>query len=179
MNKKLRLFVIISLVIQILLPLYLLYTHYSDHNYAMAESPTFKFRLESIDVYEIYDSGEGSERLDFHVLDLFQYYQDDIAVTVGADGYAQLSEVENKRLNKHWFTFKYCYSISQRNNGNYIYEAGVDIAALHRKINRIYRWDIEKPEGFYVTAKVYKGVFIPIAIYIEDQKVITFTQEIN
>ena len=83
------------------------------------------------------------------------------------------------RLNKHWFTFKYCYSISQMNNGNYIYEAGVDIAALHRKINRIYRWDIEKPEGFYVTAKVYKGVFIPIAIYIEDQKVITFTQEIN
>ena len=55
MNKKLRLFVIIALVIQIVLPLYLLYTHYSDHNYAMAESPMFKFRLESIDVYEIYD----------------------------------------------------------------------------------------------------------------------------
>lgn len=179
MNKKLRIFVIVTLIIQLLLPLCLMCSHYSDYNYAMTESPEFKFRLEYINVYDIYNSGEGDERLDFDVLDLFRFYQEDIAVTVGSDGFVIMSHPENKRLNKHWFTFKYCYSTSQLNSGNYIYEAGVDIAELHRKINRTYSKDVEKPEGFYITAKVYKGVFIPIAIYIEDQKVITFVQEIN
>ena len=121
-------------------------------------------------------TGEGVERLCFDVIDIFQFYHEDIAVTVGEDGYAHKLPCENKKLNKHWFTFNYYYNKSYVNNDSYVYEEGIDIAELHRKINKIYGKDIEKPDGFYVTAKVYKGIFIPIAIYIEDTKVISFLQ---
>ena len=174
-NKKLRIFIIAVLILQILMPAGLLYHHYSLHSRARKDSPEFKFRLESIDVYQIYDTGEGDERLDFYVEDLFQYYHDDIAVTVGDDGYAHMAKPENKRLNKHWFTFNYCYDKSQMNNDNYVYEDGVDVAELHHKIYNTYGKDVSKPDGFYVTAKVYKGIFIPVAIYIENEKVISFT----
>lgn len=174
-NKKLRLFVIAILILQILMPAGLLYHHYSLHSRAMNDPREFKFRLDNIDIYDIYNSGEGDERLSFDILDLFDYYHQDIAVTIGNDGYAQMSLAENKMFNKYWFTFKYCYSKSYANNDNYTYEDGVDVAELHKMINRIYSKDIKKPDNFYITAKVYKGVFIPIAIYIEDVKVITFS----
>ena len=177
-NKKLRLFVIAVLILQILMPAGLLYHHYSLHSRAMTDSPEFKFRLESLDVYKIYDTGEGDERLDFYVQDLFQYYHEDIAVTVGEDGYVRMAKTENKRLNKHWFSFKYCYSKSQMNNDNYVYEDGVDVAELHRKINKTYSKDVNKPDGFYLTAKVYKGIFIPVAIDLEGKKGVVFKNEV-
>ena len=176
MNKKLKFILVFILIIQILMPVGLLTYHYTLHSKVMTESPEFKFRLDGMDIYDIYDTGEGDENLYFDVKDIFQLYHEDIAVTVGEDGYAHMELAEDKKLNKHWFTFEYCYNKSYVNSDSYVYEEGIDIAELHRKINKIYGKDIEKPDGFYVTAKVYRGIFIPIAIYIEDTKVISFLQ---
>ncbi len=176
MNKKLKFILVFILIIQILMPVGLLTYHYTLHSKVMTESPEFKFRLDGLSIYDIYDSGEDDEEIFFDVCDLFEFYHQDIAVTVGEDGYAHMLPSENKKLNKHWFTFEYCYNKSYVNNDSYVYEEGIDIAELHRKINKIYGKDIEKPDGFYVTAKVYRGIFIPIAIYIEDTKVISFLQ---
>lgn len=178
MNKKLKFILVFILIIQLIMPVGLLTYHYTLHSKVMTESPEFKFRLESIDVYQVYDTGEGDERLYFDVKDIFQLYHEDIAVTVGEDGYAHMLPCENKELNKHWFTFEYYYNKSYVNNDSYVYEDGVDVAELHHKIYNTYSKDVSKPYGFYMTAKVYKGIFIPVAIYIEDSKVITFKNEI-
>lgn len=177
MNKKVKIFIIAVLILQILAPAGLLTHHYTLHDNAMKYSPDFKFRLEGIDIYQIKDTGEGDEILYFDVVDLFRFYHDDIAVTVDADGFAQMSLSENKLLNKYWFTFEYCYGKRYVSGDSFVYEEGVDVSELHKKINKIYGKDIEKPEGFYVTAKVYRGVFIPVAIYIEDTKVISFLND--
>ena len=176
MNKKFKLIIVAILIIQLLMPVGLLTYHYTLHSRAMTESPEFRFKLDGMDIYDIYDTGEGVERLCFDVIDIFQLYNEDIAVTVGEDGYAHMLPSENKKLNKHWFTFEYYYNKSYVNNDSYVYEDGINVAELHRKINKIYGKDIEKPDGFYVTAKVYRGIFIPLAIYIEDTKVISFLQ---
>ena len=176
-NKKLKVFIIAVLILQILAPAGLLTHHYTLHDTAKKESPEFKFRLDGLSIYDIYDSGEGDEKIVFDVRDLFEFYHQDIAVTVGDDGYAHMELAEDKSMNKHWFTFEYCYNRSYESSDNYKYEDGIDIAELHQKVNKIYGLDVEKPEGFYITAKVYKGIFIPISIYIENEKVITFLND--
>ena len=45
------------------------------------------------------------------------------------------------------------------------------------KVNALYVEDVENPDGFYMTAKVYKGIFIPTAIYFDGVEVITFISE--
>ena len=44
-------------------------------------------------------------------------------------------------------------------------------------VNALDNYDVENPDGFYVTAKVYKGLFIPTAIYYDGVKVIIFNIE--
>ena len=52
----------------------------------------------------------------------------------------------------------------------------MDIKALVTEINQTYGWvsDLHENGSYaYVTAKVYRGVFIPTAIYVKGEKVIT------
>lgn len=177
-NKKLKIFIILILIVQLLIPAYLLYHHYSLYNTALKESPDFKFRLEHISIYRTtnYTTNPG-DRLAFDIENVYDYYQDDASVTVGDDGFARMNPAEDKRLNKYWFSFKYYSGMNFFAEDEYEYEAGVNVMALEHAIRTKYSKDIEKDEVFYVTAKVYKGAFIPTAIYVEGEKVITIYSE--
>ena len=176
-NKKLKIIIIASLILQLLLPLYLLTYHYSAYDEAMNETDDFRFRLEYLDIYDMYDTGEGVQHLDFKIKDIYEFYGDDIEVTVGTDGFAEMALSKDKNLNKHWFTYKYYYSSNFYSSEEYEYAEGVDVTKLIYTVNALHSEDVENPDGFYMTAKVYKGIFIPTAIYWENEQVISFKTE--
>ena len=187
MNKKLKLFIIIALVIQIILPAGLLSYHYSVYNYALNNTPDFKIYASWFDLHSYGENGEilygyedeGNGVLYFDLKDML--YDEDMAVTTGADGFAVLSEAENKKLNKHWFSYD-----SYRKLSSYSQEEGefeyVDTEEARKVMSDWIGYFDYYDEGgidynggnvVYITAKVYKGVLIPTAIYKDDVKIIT------
>ena len=176
-NKKLKIIIVASLILQLILPLYLLSYHYSAYDEAISQTEEFKFRLSYLDIYNIYDTGDAVQHLSFEIKDIYDFYADDVEVTEGEDGFAEMSASINKSLNKNWFTFKYYYSSNYCNSDKYEYAEGVDVTKLIYKVNALYVEDVENPDGFYMTAKVYKGIFIPTAIYFDGVEVITFISE--
>ena len=176
-NKKLKIIIIASLILQLLLPLYLLSYHYSAYDEAVSQTEEFKFRLGYLDIYDLYDTGEGVQHMDFQIKDIYEFYGDDIEVTVGTDGFAEMALSKDKNRNKHWFTFKYYYNSDFYTSEEYEYAEGVDVTKLIYTVNALDNYNVENPDGFYVTAKVYKGLFIPTAIYYDGVKVIIFNIE--
>ena len=176
-NKKLKIIIIASLILQLLLPLYLLSYHYSAYDEAVSQTEEFKFRLGYLDIYNIYDTGDAVQHLSFEIKDIYDFYENDIEVTVGDDGFAEMALSKDKNRNKHWFTFKYYYSSDFYTSEEYEYAEGVDVTRLIYTVNALDNYDVENPDGFYVTAKVYKGLFIPTAIYYDGIKVIIFNIE--
>ena len=109
-NKKLKIIVALTLILQFVLPLYMLSYHYSAYDEAVSQTEEFKFRLSYLDIYNIYDTGDAVQHLSFEIKDIYDFYGNDIEVTEGEDGFAEMSASISKSLNKNWFTFKYYYS---------------------------------------------------------------------
>lgn len=173
-NKKLKIIIALTLILQLILPLYLLSYHYSAYDEAINETADFKLPLEYLDIYDMHDTGEAVQHLSFEIKDIYEHYMEDIEVTVGEDGFAGMSPSKNKNLNKNWFTFKYYYNSNYCTSEEYEYVEGVDVTKLIYTVNALRVEDVGTPEGFYVTAKIYKGLFIPTAIYMDNEKVIEF-----
>ena len=173
-NKKLKIIIALTLILQLILPLYLLSYHYSAYDEAINETADFKLPLEYLDIYNMHDTGEAVQHLSFEIKDIYDHYMEDIEVTVGEDGFAGMSPSKNKNLNKNWFTFKYYYNSNYCTSEEYEYVEGVDVTKLIYTVNALRVEDVGTPEGFYITAKIYKGLFIPTAIYMDNEKVIEF-----
>lgn len=176
-NKKLKIIIVASLILQLILPLYLLSYHYSAYDEAISQTEEFKFRLSYLDIYNIYDTGDAVQHLSFEIKDIYDFYGNDIEVTEGEDGFAEMSSSINKSLNKNWFTFKYYYESNYYSSEEFYFAEGVDATKLVYTINALHEEDVLNPEGFYVTAKVYKGIFIPTALYYDGAKVIIFIKK--
>lgn len=198
-NKKLRLIVILSLVIQIILPVSMLGYHYCIYSYAMNNTPDFKFYLSYFDLHSfsgnrlVYD-GENEDSLYFQIAGTELYRPDEMVVTVNEKGFAvDLSPAENKALNKHWFSYKhYCKigSFSQK-DGEFTYadteEAKKVLSEWEAKEEiyfdiiagdlSLYEQNHKEQSSVYITAKVYKGIFIPTAVYKDNVKIIQLHTE--
>ena len=180
MNKKFKIVVALTLIIQLLIPSYLLYHHYTVRDYALNHSPEYKFKLLDIDFWG-YDFMQNEsdiidEPMDIEIGGVRNHYGEKIAVTIGEDGFADLAELESQLQTSCWFDYDYCRKNSTFYENEYFFEADVDIKALVTEINNTYGWASNFHENgsyAYVTAKVYKGVFIPTAIYVRGEKVIT------
>ena len=185
-NKKLKLIIILALVIQIILPAGMLAYHYSIYNYAINNTPDFKFYLTYFDLYNygegkeiLYDDKDENDVLYFDIAN--RYYRTDMEVVADMNGFAVLSAVQDKKLNKNWFSYdnyNKMGSFSQA-EGEFTYvdteEAKKIMSEWKDRYFDIYGTDdIEFKGGntVYITAKVYKGVFIPTAVYRDNVKVI-------
>ena len=192
-NKKFKLIVIIALIIQIILPAGILAYHYSVYNYALNNTPDFRFYLSYFDLYSygeydeiIHDDEDKNDVLYFDIAN--RHYRVDMAVTVDKNGFAEISEAKNKSLNKHWFSFdnyNKMGSFSQA-EGEFIYvdteEARKIMSEWKERYFDIYKdYEIEFKGGnaVYLTAKVYKGMFIPTAVYRDNVKVIEIATKNN
>ncbi len=183
MNKKFKIIIAATLIFQLLIPAGFLYHHYTAINFALEHSLEYKFKL--LDMrFSDYRASEGDptdirESLRFDVGGTSRLYNKKIAVTVGEDGFADLSELEDKDYNC-WFDYDYCEKNSRFKADKFSFEPDVDVKALKKEIREAYAWASNLHENgcfAYVTAKVYKGVFIPTAIYVKGEKVITIHAE--
>ena len=185
-NKKLKLIIILVLVIQIILPAGMLGYHYSVYNYALEHTPDFKFYLSYFDLYSygdndeiIYDNEDKNDVLYFDIA--YRYYREDMFVTVDENGFAKISNAQNKKNNKHWFSFdnyNKMGSFSQA-EGEFTYvdteEAKKIMSEWKQRYYDHYGYaeiEVYQADSLYITAKVYKGVFIPTAVYKDNVKVI-------
>ena len=185
-NKKLKIIVILVLVIQIILPAGMLGYHYSIYNYALNNTPDFKFYLSYFDLYSrgendeiIYDDEEKNDVLYFDIA--YRYYNTNMEVVSDMNGFAVVSALQNKKLNKHWFSFSNYNKIGSfsQAEGEFTY---VDTEEAKKVMSQWkdtyfdhYGDDEIKFKGgnaVYITAKVYKGMFIPTAVYKDNVKVI-------
>ena len=185
-NKKFKLIVIIALIIQIILPAGMLGYHYSIYNYALNNTPDFKFYLSYFDLYSygendeiIYGDENKNDVLYFDIA--YKYFNTNMEVVSDMNGFAVISALQDKKLNKHWFSsdnYNKIGSFSQA-DGEFTY---VDTEEAKKVMSQ---WkdtyfdhygddDIRFKGGnaVYITAKVYKGVFIPTAVYRDNVKVI-------
>ena len=185
-NKKLKLIIILVLVIQIILPAGMLGYHYSVYNYALNNTPDFKFYLSYFDLYSygendeiIYGDEEKNDVLYFDIA--YKYFNTNMEVVSDMNGFAVISALQDKKLNKHWFSsdnYNKMGSFSQA-DGEFTYVDTEEAKKIMSEWKQRYydhygnaEIEVYQADSLYITAKVYKGVFIPTAVYKDNVKVI-------
>ena len=185
-NKKLKLIIILVLVIQIILPAGMLGYHYSVYNYALNNTPDFKFYLSYFDLYSygendeiIYGDEEKNDVLYFDIA--YKYFNTNMEVVSDMNGFAVISALQDKKLNKHWFSsdnYNKIGSFSQA-DGEFTYVDTEEAKKIMSEWKQRYydhygnaEIEVYQADSLYITAKVYKGVFIPTAVYKDNVKVI-------
>ncbi len=178
MSKKLKILVILTLIIQLIIPSYLLYHHYSVTEAAINSGTEYKFRISYIE-FDAADaqSKEECKSIHFFLDGLSGLYKSKIAVSADEYGFATMSELKNKNQTDYWFDYDYYNKNTDLSEGEFAFADGIYAREMMNRIRSEYSWFNRNDSNrnyAYVYAKVYKGVFIPTAIYFEGLKVIEF-----
>lgn len=181
MNKATKILLSLTLVIQLLIPGYLLFHHYSLINTAMETEAQYRFRLSSLSFsYPAgKDTAEAVEAVFFEIENLFYLYDKKITVSVDDNGIALTKEADDT-AGACWFHYDYYIKNSEIYKNNFTFEPDVNVRDLINEVRKEYSWFNRNDENriyAYVTAKIHKGIFIPTAIYFGDTKIITITSE--
>ncbi len=175
MNKKFKIIIALTLIVQLLIPAAILYNHYTVRNFAINHSIDYKIKIELLyfsDYRASSDPTDIRDCLDYYIND-YRLYNKKVAVTIGEDGFAQLSELDKNSDSDCWFEEKYYREKRQLRADEFKLEEGVDKREINRKTSQLEMDKLNENECFYLTAKVYKGLFIPTAIYFCDEKIAT------
>ncbi len=168
-NKKLTALIVFTLVLQLLLPGCLLSHHYNVRSFAMEHSIDYKFRISDLNLYD--------DEINFWIEGYI--WDEKKSVSIDSEGFALMSDYDKKK-GDCWFDGEYYRKSCWLYSGEFVYEPDIDVKTLQSKTRKAFGWasDLftEKCEA-YVTAKIYKGVFIPTAIYVDGEKVITIINE--
>ncbi len=183
MNKKSKIIITVTLIITILLqifiPSYLLIHHYTLIKNTLKTETEYRFQLNRL--YIDYSNvgvvtASSVTGLTFEIYDVYSLHNDKFTVTVNENGISDVKEIEGSPLTDTWFNYKYYANSTFHSAENFTIEKDINVQKTIRDINRHYNWfnrnDTDR-EYAYVTAKIYKGMFIPTAIYFRDQKIIT------
>ncbi len=178
MNKKMKVLLALTLIIQLLIPSYLLYHHYTVMDTALNSAEEYRFRIDSLE-FEIPtdpDADYECESVYFRVTDIEAFYNKKIAVTLSEDGFPQVDEVDNSNKSDCWFDYKHYKQSKNLYKEDFAFNADIAVRYTLNKLRKEYAWYNKNDEDrkyAYVSAKIYKGRFIPTAIYFEGIKVIT------
>ncbi len=180
MKNKTKIFIALALVLQLFIPSYLLIHHYSLINNALDEETEYCFKLRSIEFktqnWEWTNTEKDADFLYFSIYDTLGMYDKRIAVSTDENGLAVLSELKNKRQTDSWFDYDYYNNGCGFDSGEFAFEPGIDTYDIITELRNQYSWfnrNDENREYAFVTAKVYKGLFIPTAIYFRGEKILT------
>ena len=180
MNKKLRIFLVITLVIQLLVPSFLLIYHYSVQNTARGLETEYKFELDSLIVDHYYDiksetpSDSPDAPLSFDIYDIRSWGNSRHTVrTTPKNSVIGIERLKGSPDTDTWFYGKCFRDISEISPENYSFADGIDVSAVRADIRQEYYFGIRgEREPAYLTAKIYKGVIIPTSIYFRGEKII-------
>lgn len=173
MNKRLKALTAVVIIIQLLIPAYLLTYHYEIRKYTEENAREYKFRLEHITPHYEYDdlSAESMLMISYYIDKMSYNYGNTAAVNVGADGFAHVTRRDaDKNKTDIWINKKYYRNYITLSPSQYAFEASVDVDTLLQELSDK-KTDIRNTA--YITAKVYKGIFIPTAIYYNEKKILT------
>ena len=174
-NKKLKLIIILVLVIQIILPAGMLGYHYSVYNYALNNTPDFKFYLSYFDLYSRGDGGGITHNFSSSGNDVFHFdiayrdYNTDMQVVSDMNGFAALTPLQNKKLNKHWFSFGNYNKLGafSQAEGEFTYVDTEEAKKIMREWKDRYydhydyaEIEVYRSDSLFITAKVYKQTII-------------------
>lgn len=176
MNKKLKAFTAIVIIIQLLVPVYLLAHHYSIRKYTEENTEEYKFRLEYLMMYNDYnDISKEKELMIRYYIDGMSYnFGTTAGINIGTDGFAHVTKKDaDKALTDVWFSKKYYKSHTTLSPAQYSFEPSADVVKLQKELANKKFYANETTS--YITAKVYKGIFIPTAIYYNGEKIITIS----
>lgn len=182
MNKKMKIFLALTLIIQLLIPSYLLYHHYTVMDTALNSAEEYRFRINHFD-FEIpanADADYECESIYFTVEEIEGNYNNKIAVSVAENGSIIVSELENTAQTDSWFDYDYYRQYRRLNRDDFVFPENISERYVINEIRKEYAWynrnDADRKYA-YVAAKIHKGVFIPTAIYFEGLKVITIIND--
>ncbi len=177
MNKKLKATLALTLIIQLLIPSFLLWHHNFVLNSARALEEEYTLRLYFFNFSDGVSnpSPEQENVIQFSAAPLSYISSRKYTVTVNSKnivtGAPRLTD-ENKT--DTWFYGRAYSKNSRITPDKYSVTEGTDIDSIERElsIEAVKSSDDESREFPYLTAKIYKGVFLPTAIYFKGEKII-------
>lgn len=182
MTLKAKAFLCFALIIQLLVPVYLLSHHYSVTNSALTSATEYRFRINSIKFDYSIDSDNDyiCEGIDFRVEEIDGLWDKKIAVSLNENGLPVVEELKDKKQTDIWFDYAYYKQSRELSSDEFTFAPDRSATDIIKRIRKEYSWFNRNDENktyAYVTAKIYKGVFIPTAIYFNGIEVITITNE--
>lgn len=189
MTKKFKLCLVFALIIQLLVPSYMLVNHYTNEKKAIESGKEYLFLLNDITFFtDIRGSVSECESFRIYINQANKFYGKKIAVTETDDGIAVLEEKNNNT--DIWFYYKHYNKKQEIFADSFTFENNIAALDTIKEIEKHYsrKWsysDIEdiiqldtQTKNVYLSAKVYKGIFIPTAVYFGSQKIITIKTDI-
>ena len=180
MTRKAKVFLCFALIIQLVIPAYLLSHHYSVMNTALESATEYRFRINNIDFdyYTDVDNNYVCTEITFRVEEIDGLYNRKIAVSLNENGFPVVEELKDKKQTDIWFDYDYYKQSRELSSDEFTFAPDRNATDVIKRIRKEYSWFNRNDENktyAYVTAKIYKGVFIPTAIYFNGIEVITIT----
>ncbi len=184
MTRKIKVFLSITLIIQFLIPAYLLSHHYSVMNTALESGTEYRFKITSIE-FDYYTADDNEyeyicENIYFRIAEINALYNGKIAVSLDENGLPVLEVLKDKKQTDSWFDYDYYSQCCDISADKFTFSPDMNTREIIRRINSEYSWFNRNDEDktyAYLSAKIYKGIFIPTAIYFNGIKVISITNE--
>lgn len=184
MTKKIKIFIALTLAVQLLVPSILLAYHYSVLNTAKGTETEYTFRLKGLyfgDDYKYDDSFAEIEDgpMVFYIEDVFMTSNRKLTPVLSPKG----NVVEVKALKNEdtdvWFYTNYYYESSTVQPENFSFVNEEEARSIKYAIRNEFNQYTEEREYVYLTAKIYKGIFIPTGIYFRGEKIIEINMQNN
>ena len=178
MNKKLKIFIALTLALQLLIPSFILVYNKEITDNAIRNGTEYSFRLNHLYLNRSLTSETESYTLRYEIngYNLLLYSMDEISVTENPNGFAALSKRENSDTGDSWFRYKSLSESMFLTDDCFTPAEGLtcrDLFLLTNELKNKEKHTIS--DRAYVTAKVYKGIFIPDAIYLDGEKILTIS----
>ena len=164
MNKKLKAAVALVLIIQLLVPFSLLVYNQAMTKTTLEKGTELKFRL--INIIE-YDRDDTEKLYIKFYINGFVHNNKNVKIAADSNGFAYFYRQggENDWINRDFV------SKAQKLTPDEISIAEPFTQEDFRAYLRRHDYSKDILDHFYITAKIYKGIFIPTAMYYDDIKI--------
>lgn len=181
MNKKLKIFIALTLAVQLFVPSFLAIYHYSLYSTAKNLETEYRFEISymSFDDHYVYEdsfSEIAEESLSFDVAEAWRLSSDRMTLLVSPqNNVISLKKLGDGEKTDLWISRRTYYQNSTLEADSFSFvnpeKKGAIKMALRTEYLQ-YKSDSEEYEKAYLTAKIYKGLFLPTAIYFKGEKII-------
>ena len=180
MNKKLKIFVALVLVLQLFIPSFLLIYNKTIIDNALKYGTDYTFRLEYAYLNQKTTASEEEYTLFYSIYsyNLLMYRTENISVTEASNGFISLTQRKTSDTGNNWFRYKNYVKNCSVSADSFSPEGELSYRDIYLLLNQERLKQDENEvfyENAYIVAKVYKGMFIPMALYLNGEKILTIT----